>query len=263
MRAYPLLLGAALRGELQYRGNFLILLVGGVCYQGVGLAFLWAVLDRFGTLGGWSLGELAFLYGIRLTAHGLWVLPFGQLINFDAVVREGEFDRYLVRPVHPLLQLITRRLDLTSAGDLQAGVVLLVVASLLVPVDWSPLAVAYLLLAVVGGALVELAVQLASSALAFRFLSTVALRIAADDVFNTFGNYPMKIFGPAARFGLTFVLPVAFVAYLPATVLLGRTGELTVPPWLAWLAPAVGALLLAGAVRFWNRQARYYVSSGH
>ncbi|GFJ96329.1 hypothetical protein Prum_099710 [Phytohabitans rumicis] len=190
MRAYWILLGAALRAEVQYRANFLINVIGGICYQGVGLAFIWAVLSRFGTVGGWTLGEVAFLYAIRLTAHGLWIVPFGQLISVDEVVRQGEYDRYLVRPANPLVQLVTRRIHLTATGDLAGGVLLLAVASLQAPVDWSPAAMAFLLLAVLGGAMVELSLQLAASGLAFRLLSTMSLKFGIDAVFNEVGSYP-------------------------------------------------------------------------
>lgn len=257
------LAAAAARAELQYRSNFLITMLGGVAYQGVGLAFIWVVLERFGTIGGWTLAEIAFLYGLRLAAHGLWCLPFSQLLHIDFVVRTGEYDRYLVRPLNPLLQLLTNRISLPTLGDFLGGIVLLAVAASLAPVDWSPQAIGFMLLAVVGGALVEVSIQLAVSGLVFRLLSTVSLKIALDQVNSEFGNYPMKIFTPAVRFGLTFVLPVAFVAYLPATVLLNRAGELAVPAWLAWCSPLIGAPLFALAYLFWTHQSRHYSSSGH
>jgi ABC-2 type transport system permease protein len=46
-------------------------------------------------------------------------------------------------------------------------------------------------------------------------------------------------------------------------VLLGRTGELSVHPALAYAAPLVGAVLYGGALRFWSREMRHYQSAGH
>ncbi|WP_020580048.1 ABC transporter permease [Actinopolymorpha alba] len=262
-KLYAALVGAGLRGEAQYRGNLLVMLVAGMAYQGIGLAFVWVVVDRFGAIGGWTLGEVFFLYALRLTAHGLWVVPFSQLNQLDLVVREGEFDRYLVRPLNPLVQVLTRRVGLMQAGDLVGGLLLLAYATTIVDVDWSPGAVGFLLLAVVGGALVEVAVQLGLSGLTFRLLSTRMLRIQVDSVFGTFGNYPLKIFPSVARFLFTIVLPMAFVAYFPASVLLDRTGELAVPSWFAYGSPLVGAALFTLAYLFWSRQTSHYTSSGH
>jgi len=62
---------------------------------------------------------------------------------------------------------------------------------------------------------------------------------------------------------LTFGVPVAFIAYLPATVLLGRTGELSIHPALAYGAPGIGAAMFVLAYLFWRSQIAHYQSSGH
>lgn len=262
-RLYLALLGAALRGQMQYRANLFLMTIGGLAYQGAGFVFIWVVLDRFGSIGGWTLGEVAFLYGVRLCAHGVMVCFFNQLTSVDEVIREGEFDRYLVRPLNPLLQMLTRRMMLSAFGDLFGGCLLVAVSATMVPIDWSAPAIAYLVLAIGGGALVEAAVQLAFGSLGFRLLSTGGLRFVGDDLFNLFGGYPLKIFPTAARFVLTFVMPLAFVAYLPVSVLLGRTGELSVPAVVGYLAPLLGGVLLFAAYRLWRHQMQFYTSSGH
>lgn len=263
LRLYGILSVAAVRAQLQYRANLLLMVLGGFAYQAVGFAFIWIVMERFGSIGGWTLGEVVFLYALRLCAHGLWLCFFNQIVHVDQVLREGEFDRYLVRPLNPLVQLITRGFALTTLGDLAGGIALLVVASALLDVDWSPPAIAYMVLAIIGGGLVEASVQLFLGSLGFRLLSTSGMRYLGDDLFSTFGPYPLKIFPTAVRFGLTFVMPLAFVAYLPAAVLLGRTGELSVPAPVAFLAPLLGGVLIVLAYRFWRSQSRYYASSGH
>ena len=165
---------ASVRGELQYRANFLIMALMGVVYQCTGFAFIWVVLARFQALAGWTLGEVAFLYGLRLTMHALNGALSGGLYSLEWKVRQGEFDRYLVRPMAPLLQLMCERIHVSIAGDLLGGLALFAAAASLVAVDWTPLALLYLALALLGGALVELALRVLFSALSFRFLSANA-----------------------------------------------------------------------------------------
>lgn len=262
-RIYFALLLAAFRSQLQYRGNLLLSMIGGVLFQTAGLAFVWVVVSKFGGIGGWSLAEVAFLYGLRLMAHAVFTAPLSQIFLLDLVVREGEFDRYLVRPVGALVQLVTRGVQLSVFGDLVAGAAVLATAAQLVDVDWTPPALAFLVMAVAGGALVEAAVQLAVSTLSFRLVSVRSIRVTIDQIFGTFSGYPLSIFPTAVRFGVTFLLPLAFVAYLPATVLLDRTGELSVSPWFAYLSPLAGGLLFYAAYLFWRRQTRHYNSTGH
>lgn len=257
------LAGASIRSELQYRANAISSIVGGILFQITGFIVVWIIAARFGQIGGWGLAELTFLYGMRLTSHGIFYACFSQMFELDTVVVRGEFDRYLVRPLPPLVQLFTRKLRINAFGDLLGGTALLIAASSGANVDWSPLAVLYLILAVIGGGLVEGAVQTTLGSLSFRFLQTLSFRASVNEIFNLYGNYPNVIFPAALRNVLTFVLPIAFVAFFPASILLNREGDLSVPVWLATAAPLVGVLLFVIAVRIWNSQSRNYQSSGN
>lgn len=254
---------AAIRGELQYRLNFALGVVMGLVYQGTGFVFIWVVLSRFEAVGGWSLGEVAFLYGLRLMMHALNGFFSGGLFSVEESVRHGQFDRYLVRPLAPLLQILSQHPPSSAIGDLIGGVALFVAAASMVPVSWSPGAVAYLTLAVLGGMLIELALRMLCASLAFRLLTANAPMYVVDEVLSSFGNYPLTIFGGALSFLLTFGLPLAFMAYFPAVVLLGRTAELQVHPLFAFGAPLAGLVWLALAVWLFQHELRFYQSSGH
>ncbi|HEU5100365.1 MAG TPA: ABC-2 family transporter protein [Roseiflexaceae bacterium] len=254
---------ASVRSELQYRANFIIMVLMGIVYQCTGFVFIWVVLSRFQAVAGWTLGEVAFLYGLRLVMHALNGAITGGLYSLEWKVRQGEFDRYLVRPVPPLLQLLCERVHISVLGDLLGGLALFAAASSLVAIDWTPLALVYLALALIGGALVELAMRLLVSALAFRFLSGNALMGLLDTVFSNFSNYPLKIFGSTLEFLLTFGIPLAFMAYFPAAVLLGRTGELQVSPLFAYAAPLAGLAWLLAALWIFHYAMRAYQSAGH
>ena len=79
------------------------------------------------------------------------------------------------------------------------------------------------------------------------------------------GGYVGKAIGDgvvALVGGMAYVLPVAFVAYLPAAVLMGRTGTTGVPAGLAYASPAVGLVLYILARYAWYRALRRYESVG-
>lgn len=257
------LASASIRSELQYRANAITSIMGGILYQLAGFVAVWIILARFDELGGWTLPEITFLYGMRLTSHGIFYACFSQMFEADRVLINGEYDRFLVRPMPPLLQLFTRKLRINAFGDLLGGSALLVAASLNAAVDWSPLAVVFLLLAVVGGGLVEGAVQIALGSLSFRYLQTMSVRTTVNEVFNVYGNYPFSIFPGTLRYLLTFALPVGFVAFLPATLILDREDSLHVSPVLAAVAPLVGVVLFLLALRVWKVMSRQYQSAGN
>ncbi len=257
------LAAADLRGQMQYRADFVTNVIAGMVWQCTGFLFLWVVLSRFQALAGWTLGSVAFLYALRLSAHALNSIFFFPLQYFGAQIRQGAMDRYLVRPLPPLIQIISSHVGLVVIGDALSAIALFVAAAGLTHIAWSPLAVTYVILAMIGGALIEGALNLIATALAFRTLNTDALGAFFDSFFATFGNYPLKIYGNLLQLGFTFLLPLAFVAYFPATVLLNRTGDLLVPPVFAYLAPLAGILWFALAYALFNHELRKYQSSGH
>lgn len=262
LSAFGILASASIRSEFQYRANAITSILGGLIYQVTGFLVVWLIVARFNAIGGWTLPAITLLYGMRLTSHGIFYACFSQMFELDRVLINGEFDRFLLRPIPTLLQVFTRKLRINAFGDLIGGATLLIAASLGSAVDWSPRAVVFLLCAVVGGALVEGAVQITLGSLSFRLLNTLALRTTANEVFNVYGNYPFSIFPKVLEYLLTFGLPVAFVAFMPASVLLDRTDTLHVPIWLAVIAPLVGLALFLIAIRVWRAQSRHYQSAG-
>ncbi|MEV0793010.1 ABC-2 family transporter protein [Kribbella sp. NPDC050459] len=261
-RQYVILERAALRAQLQYRVNFWTTLMGGVAYQGTQLLFLGVLLGKFGLIGGWGFPEVAFVFAMRLASHALYVVPFGSLRLLDEMVRDGEFDRVLLRPVNPFLQLVTRWFPLMSLGDAMLGAGALIIFSWQAPIDWTGAKVVYLLLAVVGGGLVETGIQTFFCGLSFVATSTFSLRIFADTSITQFSGYPLTMFGRGVFYAFCTLVPMAFISFLPATVLLGRTADVPLPTWLTFLSPLAGAVVFVLGYSFFTKMMPRYTSPG-
>ncbi|MGW5190692.1 ABC transporter permease [Kribbella sp. NPDC004138] len=262
LRQYVILERAALRAQLQYRVNFWTTLMGGVAYQGTQLLFLGVLLGKFGLIGGWGFPEVAFVFAMRLASHALYVVPFGSLRLLDEMVRDGEFDRVLLRPVNPFLQLVTRWFPLMSLGDALLGAGALIIFGWQAPIDWTGAKVVYLLLAVVGGGLVETGIQTFFCGLSFVATSTFSLRIFADTSITQFSGYPLTMFGRGIFYAFCTLVPMAFISFLPATVLLGRTADVPLPTWLTFLSPLAGAVVFVLGYSFFTKMMPRYTSPG-
>jgi ABC-2 type transport system permease protein len=263
IRIYWALQRAALRGQLQYRVNFVLGLVTGLAYWGRGFAFIMVVLARFPSIAGWTFTEVTFLFGMRLLAHALFIVPLNCVPWFDQMSRDGDFDLFLTRPFSPLAQALTRRAYLAPIGDLVLGTGLFFFAAVRADIHWTPLTVAFTALAIIGGACAEAAVNLVVvGALSLRAADSSSYRILLDNLFGTFGPYPIKIFGGAVKWCLTIVVPVAFVAYFPGALILGKASTLFVPAWVAAASPSIGIGWLAAACWIWSRQLQRYQRLG-
>jgi viologen exporter family transport system permease protein len=254
---------AGLKSSLQYRTDTFIVILMALAFQGTGFAFAWVVLDRFESLAGWGLGEIAFLYGFRLIVHAAAGVMTGPIFRLDNEVRTGEFDRYLMRPVGPLLQFVTQRVEISILGDLVGGLAIFAYANSLIQVARDPATVLYFAFALAGGVLAEAGVRILIGAISFRFLASEPFLYLADSVFSTFANYPLSLFGSGIAAILTVAVPVALVAYLPGLVMLDRASEAGLPGPLVIGAPILGAVWFCIAIRIFHGQLARYQSAGH
>lgn len=262
LRASRILLRAAWRAAISYRTSFLSSIVGGLALQGTQLLFIGVLLSKFQVIHGWRLNDVAFLFALRLAAHAFYVVPFGPLVMIDQAVQQGDVDRFLLRPAGVYLQVVTRYAPLMALGDALLGFGALAIFAPQSAVSWTPGKVAFLIAAIVGGGLVETGMQTFLAGLSFRMTSTISLRVLADDTITRFSGYPLTMFSRWGFLSLTFVFPMAFIAYLPAVVLLDRTDELPIPAWPAEISPCAGLLVFAIGLAFFNRMTRTYNSPG-
>jgi ABC-2 type transport system permease protein len=250
------------RARAQYRGDFITALAMGLAWQTSVLVFATVILTRFPGLGGWTSGGVLLIVAIRLLSHGGFVLVFNSLIMIPYMVQQGSLDGYLIRPMPVYRQVLLYTFPLNALGDSFSALLLFAIAIARVHLAWTPPMALYLIAAVIGGVLLEAAIQTFVSILAFRSTIPMAVFMWFDRMIATFGNYPFSILPLAARAFLTYLLPVAFVAYLPAAVLTGRVASTGVPEWLAYASPAAGPLLYVLARYAWYRALRHYESAG-
>ena len=95
---YLRLLAAQLRSQLQYRSSFVLTALGTALITASEFVGVWALFERFGSIRGWLLHEVAILYGLLAVGFGV-AEAFGRGFDtFSRYVRLGELDRVLLRP---------------------------------------------------------------------------------------------------------------------------------------------------------------------
>ena len=261
---YRRLMGAHLRGQMQYKRSFALTLFGNFAGNGLALLVLAITFSRFGTLAGWSFGEVALLYGIAAVAFGIQeMITEGGFDNLASLVREGTFDRVLLRPVTSFTQMLAADFQLRRLGRALQGGIALALALTTVHVEWTWTKLLYLPVAVMSGALFFSGVTVLGATLTF-------WTIERSEIINVFtyggefaSSYPITIFSGGVQRFLTFVFPIAFVAYYPGLYLLDRPDPLGLPRWLPLLSPFVASAFFVLAWRVWEWGVRHYQSTGN
>ena len=257
------LLGIALKSLTQFRADFLIGIFGIITLNRVNLLAIGVILERFHDLAGWTVWQIVFLYGLWMTGNSLYSLLFFHLVGLDEFIVEGTFDRFMIRPLSPLLQLLGEEINLNGVSDVIFGVAALALAMTNLKLQFTVWQWLYLLLALIFSALIELGITLALSSVAFWTGRSGSLVYTVNQVnWNMTQQYPLEMFGRGFRVLVTCFIPVAFLNYYPARWLLGKTAPGDPLYFLSFLAPFVALVLLGIAAFVWKEGLRHYNSTG-
>ncbi len=259
---YLRLLGAQVRSEMQYRASLIAETIGSLLITALDFVAIVIVLTRFGAVGAWTLPEVAFLYGTSSISLSIAELLSGAFDYFDRMIVRGEFDRLLLRPLGTVFQMATESLPLRRIGRLSQGLAALGYALATLRPAWGVGECIFFTIMLAGGALFFLAIILTGATAAFWTPQTAEL----TNIFTYGGqfmtSYPMHIYQQWMRAIFTFVIPMAFINYYPALLLLSKPDPFGLPRWIPLLSPVVAALAFGGAVAFWRFGVRHYQSSG-
>lgn len=254
--------GASLRGQLAYRSSLGLTILGRLVLYGVEFGALALLFQRFDRLAGWTLAEVALLYGLVNAAFALCEATAYGFERFGTLVRSGELDRALLRPRPVAVQVAGHTLDLVRAGRLASGLVVLGLAARWLELSWSPAQVALVVGAVLGGACLFAGIMVLQGTLSIWTVESLEVAHVLTYGGVETAQYPLEIYTPGFRRFFTWVVPLACVNYLPTIAILGRPVPAEVPGWLPWAAPLVGPLFLLVALRVFAWGLGHYRSTG-
>jgi ABC-2 type transport system permease protein len=261
---YRRLIATQIRAQLQYPVAFCFELLGTAFITILQFGSLALILQRFEGIGGWTLGEVAFLYGIVEAAFGTMDMLFSGFDPpfFGQQVRRGRFDQLLLRPVNITLQVLGSRLEIRRLGRIVQGIVILGAALALTDAHWTLVKIIYL--PVVLGSMVSFFGGLFIVGATITFWTVESIEVV--NIFTYGGNemiaYPMHIYRDWMRRFFTFVVPAIFLNYYPALYFLDKPDPFNLPPFAPFLAPVAGLGTLAAALAFWRFGIRHYTSTG-
>jgi len=247
---------------LEYRANFFMWFCFTIVYHGSAIAALYVTLRQFPSMNGWDFKQMAFLYALWMLGHEFHNTFFFTVVSVPDYVREGRFDRFLVRPLDTLFQVLTVPSQIFPDG-LALAIIYFALATRYSGVHVDLAFLLFVPLVVIGGALIDLGISLAVATLAFWFVRVDTLRWVVMSLEQEFTRYPISIYTRSVRVILAFVFPFAFMNYFPATFLLHKaeTG-LSLSPQIGLLTPLVGAAWLAVSYVFWRIGLQHYQGTG-
>ena len=227
LRKYLRLLGSlalyTLNRELAFRGNFLVKVSVEVLWLAILLAFYRVIFARTSLVAGWNEPQYLFFVGCFFALNGLIEMFFLENCNdFAELVRTGDLDFLLLRPIDEQFLITCRRIDWGTGPNVVMGAFVMGAALWNMGWHFDPVRVAAFLVAFACGVVIAYSFMLLLTSLSVWMVRNQSL-MEMWWLFTSLARYPKEIFNgtwaePLGRF-FTFVLPILLVGNVPANAM--------------------------------------------
>ena len=219
-----------------------------------GYYVLWLMTQQNGNINGWTIGELAFLYGLSMFSHAFQDMFFIQTRFIDYQILEGSFDRALLRPMNVFFQFCTENLNICGLYDLIPAIALFAYGCQKVHFVWNIGNVLGVGIVMIGGTLISAAIYTITGSIAF-WTRKSGFLVDLDLTFiEKTTSYPLNVYPKFFSLIFTFLVPMGFISFYPACGFLhkstGLTGKFPLPPELPIWSLLVGILCFFLAQKF-------------
>ena len=256
IKIYFSFLGASIKEMLVYRFDCIIGAVSQIVTQLVEIIFIWIVFQNTKDLVGWNFRQILLLYGITLIVIGLKSFMFDGLYDLGPIyIKTAEFDKMMLRPVHPLISVIGSSKDFVSFGYSILGFAITACMLIQLQIPISFLLILKIIIFSISGAAILGALNTIFSVTSFWTYRSNEFIWSFDRMY-TIAQYPINIYSKFIKILITIVLPFAFAAYYPAMNYLGMD------KYMIFLSPLIAIVMWYIAIKIWNLALNKYRSAG-
>jgi ABC-2 type transport system permease protein len=222
LRVALLHLRVGLMNDLQYRVNFALQVLQSLMAVTVGLVVFQLVFSHTTELNGWTHSELLAVLGVQAVMAGvIHAVIQPNMMRLTEEVREGKLDHALTKPVDAQMLVSVREVQLWQAVDIVTGSVIIGVALARIGADLGALDAVAFGIALGLGAILLYCFWLVLATGSFWVIDMWFLPELFEGIFQT-GRWPVGIYPDWLRFGITFLVPIAFAITVPAEAVTSR-----------------------------------------
>lgn len=253
----------ALLTIVEYPSNILGWLLSNPIQFLLGFAAIRFAVEQFGEINGWNYGQLAFLYGISVISHALSMIFFVQGWFMGFYVIEGEFDRFLTRPMSVLYQFFFTNINVFGLTDLIPGILVFLYGCVKTDFPFTVTNVVGILVMLTGAVLIRGGIYILLGSTSFWTKSANDFGQFTQEIFDKTTMYPLSMYPESLQLILTFLIPIGWVSFYPASELMGIENTFSTRGMGVWITLGVGiaAMMIAGLV--FRAGLKQYESAGN
>jgi ABC-2 type transport system permease protein len=253
----------SLRSQMQYRTSFLLQTAANFLITASEFLGLVGVFQRFHSIRGWTLSEIALFYGIIALAFAIAEAVPRSFDIFSKMIQSGDFDRILLRPRAAAFQILGQDFQPTRLGRFTQGLIVLIWASHRLQIAWTAGKISLLLASILGGACLFSGLIILQATLCFWTIDSIEILNCTTYGGVEAAQFPLTIYHRWFRDIFVFLIPLATINYFPAHFILSRAETVFgSSPWMQCASPIIGLLFLILCLQIWRLGVRRYHSTG-
>lgn len=229
----------------------------------VGFATIKFVVAQFGEINGWNYGQLAFLYGLSVISHAVSMMFFVQGWFMGYSVIEGDFDRYLTRPLGVLYQFFFTTFNIFGITDLIPGIVVFIYGCIETGFRFTLGNAVGIIVMMIGAAFIRGGLYIMLGSTSFWTKSANDFGQYTQEIFDKSTMYPISMYPESFQFILTYLIPIGWVSFYPVSGLMGIETAVGIGSGNVWITLAVGIVVMLAAGLLFKIGLRRYESAGN
>lgn len=213
------------RSAMQYKLSFLLMIIGRFIIafnEFIAIKFLFSGFEE---IKGYSYGDVLLCFSIVQMSFTLSELFGNGFKVFSGMIKRGDFDRILLRPCSPILQIIGNHFEIGRTGPMITAVITLAIGIRTCSVSWNAAAFFTLALMIAGGALLFIGLFMLGAGLCFFSIEDTSIINVLTYGAKSHGKYPIDVYGRGILRFCTYIIPYTLFQYYPLQYLLGRTTQ--------------------------------------
>ena len=248
-----------LKSSLEYRHNTFMVALSSLLISVGELLSIYIMFKQFQTVGDWGFYESCFMFGIVTPVFARAECFARGYDEFSLLIKNGDLDRMLVRPVNIHKQIFASKIEFTKLARVVLGLFVCIYSLAHISIAWTALKVLVLVATFVCGVLVIWGEFMIGAGVSIFTVENLEVINIITNGSKELSYYPLNIYTKWLTRIFTFIIPIACFNYLPVSYLLG-TGSVPMV-WCA-LSPFIGALFCIPCLLFMNFCLKKYQSTG-
>lgn len=242
--------------SMQYRFDFIFGTIINLFFSLIGPLVQYLIFTQTKGFPNWNIDQIILFQGVLLFTIGIRNTLFGNSRSqFIQLIRNGEFDRFLLKPVSPIALLLATSFNLDGIGTVFAGIIVTVYSIIKLNLAVSLWQVGLFLLCVICGIIFIVALDIIHCSLIILTVADGGIN-GILNAYLRFSEYPLEIYsGFLKTLFITFV-PVTILVYYPTQVILNRMD-------IKMLYASSGVFMFyALSLTLWSSVLKKYTSAG-